>query len=77
VETAALQANLDWRGLGADPPVSQQQSVYFPRLIVPVATVITSFVDFLISFVILAGLMLWYQWWPLRQAWARGYGWPA
>ena len=38
--------------------------VYFPRLIVPAAAVITSFVDFLISFVILAGLMLWYQWWP-------------
>lgn len=38
--------------------------VYFPRLIVPAAAVITSFVDFLISFVILAGLMLWFQWWP-------------
>ncbi|MCP9796864.1 ABC transporter permease [Cyanobium sp. Lug-B] len=38
--------------------------VYFPRLIVPVAVVITSFVDFLISFGILAGLMLWFQWWP-------------
>jgi lipopolysaccharide transport system permease protein len=37
--------------------------VYFLRLIVA-AAVITSFVDFLISFVILAGLMLWYQWWP-------------
>lgn len=37
--------------------------VYFPRLIVP-AAVITSFVDFLISFVILAGLMVWFQWWP-------------
>ncbi len=38
--------------------------VYFPRLIVPTASVITSFVDFLISFLILAGLMFWYQWWP-------------
>jgi lipopolysaccharide transport system permease protein len=38
--------------------------VYFPRLIVPAAAVITSFVDFLISFVILAGLMVWFQWWP-------------
>jgi hypothetical protein len=28
---------------------------------VPASAVITSFVDFLISFVILAGLMLWYQ----------------
>lgn len=38
--------------------------VYFPRLIIPAASVITSFVDFLVSFVILAGLMAWYQYWP-------------
>lgn len=38
--------------------------VYFPRLIVPVATVAVSFVDFLISLVILAGLMAWYQFLP-------------
>ena len=38
--------------------------VYFPRLIVPAAAVISSFVDFLISLAILAGLMLWFQWWP-------------
>jgi lipopolysaccharide transport system permease protein len=38
--------------------------VYFPRLIVPAAAVITSFVDFLISFAILAGLMVWFRWWP-------------
>jgi lipopolysaccharide transport system permease protein len=38
--------------------------VYFPRLIVPAAAVITSFVDFLISFVILVALMVWFQWWP-------------
>lgn len=38
--------------------------VYFPRLIVPTATVVVSFVDFLISFVILAGMMIWYQFSP-------------
>lgn len=38
--------------------------VYFPRLIVPTAAVITNFIDFLISFFILAGLMVWYQWLP-------------
>lgn len=38
--------------------------VYFPRLVIPCASVITSFVDFLISFIILAGLAFWYQWWP-------------
>jgi lipopolysaccharide transport system permease protein len=38
--------------------------VYFPRLIVPAATVVVAFVDFLISFAILIGLMLWYQFIP-------------
>jgi lipopolysaccharide transport system permease protein len=38
--------------------------VYFPRLIVPTAAVVVSFVDFLISFVILIGLMVWYQFLP-------------
>lgn len=34
--------------------------VYFPRLVVPTSAVIVSFVDFLISGIILVGLMLWY-----------------
>ena len=38
--------------------------VYFPRLIVPAGAVITSLVDFLISFVILLGLMAWYRFAP-------------
>jgi lipopolysaccharide transport system permease protein len=38
--------------------------VYFPRLIVPAGSVITSFVDFLISGAILVALMAWYQFWP-------------
>ena len=38
--------------------------VYFPRLIVPTATIIVAFVDFLISFGILAVLMLWYRFMP-------------
>lgn len=38
--------------------------VYFPRLIIPSSAVITSFVDFLISGVIMIGLMLWYQFVP-------------
>jgi len=38
--------------------------VYFPRLIIPIAAVITSFLDFLIAFLILAAMMLWYQFWP-------------
>jgi len=38
--------------------------VYFPRLIIPTATVVTAFVDFLISFVILVGLMAYYRFIP-------------
>jgi lipopolysaccharide transport system permease protein len=38
--------------------------VYFPRLIIPAAAVVTSFIDFLISFLILIGLMVWYQYVP-------------
>jgi lipopolysaccharide transport system permease protein len=38
--------------------------VYFPRLIVPTAAVVVAFVDFLISFAILLGLLLWYQFLP-------------
>lgn len=38
--------------------------VYFPRLVIPASAVIVSFVDFLISFIILAGLMVWYGFMP-------------
>lgn len=38
--------------------------VYFPRLIVPTATVVVAFVDFLISFLIVVLLMAWYQFLP-------------
>ena len=38
--------------------------VYFPRLIVPIATIVVAFVDFLISFCILLVLMGWYRFLP-------------
>lgn len=38
--------------------------VYFPRLVVPISAVIVSFMDFLISGVILVGLMIWYGFAP-------------
>jgi lipopolysaccharide transport system permease protein len=38
--------------------------VYFPRLIVPASSVIVSFVDFLISLVLLGLLMIWFHVWP-------------
>jgi lipopolysaccharide transport system permease protein len=41
--------------------------VYFPRLIIPAAAIVTSLVDFLISLFVLIDLMVWYQYVP---------GWP-
>lgn len=38
--------------------------IYFPRMIIPASAVIVSMVDFLISFAILAVLMLWYRFIP-------------
>ena len=38
--------------------------VYFPRIIIPMATLVTAFIDFLISFVILIGMMVYYQFVP-------------
>src|ERR1700730_1558853 len=38
--------------------------VYFPRLIVPTATVVVALVDFLINFCMLLVLMVWYRFMP-------------
>lgn len=38
--------------------------VYFPRLIVPASSVVVAFVDFLVGFFVLLGLMIWYQFLP-------------
>jgi lipopolysaccharide transport system permease protein len=38
--------------------------VYFPRMIVPVATIVVALVDFLISLGILLAVMVWYQFLP-------------
>jgi lipopolysaccharide transport system permease protein len=38
--------------------------VYFPRLIVPTATVVVAFADFLITLSIVAGMMAWYRFAP-------------
>jgi lipopolysaccharide transport system permease protein len=52
--------------------------IYFPRLIVPASAVLVGFVDFLISFGLLAAMMAWYSypatermvWLPLFMLWA-------
>src|SRR5690348_2373027 len=38
--------------------------VYFPRLIVPIASIVVAFADFLITFSILIGMMIWYRFMP-------------
>jgi lipopolysaccharide transport system permease protein len=38
--------------------------VYFPRIIIPMAALVTAFIDFLISFIILIGMMVYYQFIP-------------
>lgn len=38
--------------------------VYFPRLIIPLVSIFSSFVDFIISFAILLGMMAWYGYAP-------------
>lgn len=39
--------------------------VYFPRIIVPTGSVLVSFVDFLVSLLILAAMMLWFRFAPV------------
>jgi len=43
---------------------SMISKVYFPRLVMPASAVIVSFVDFLISGIVLVGLMAWYGFVP-------------
>lgn len=53
----------------AESLVSNQQlitKVYFPRLIIPIASIMSGLVDFAISFLVLLGLMLYYGITPTR-----------
>lgn len=38
--------------------------VYFPRIIIPCASVVVSFIDFLVAFIVLIGMMIWYKFVP-------------
>ena len=55
----------------ADSMISSSQlvgKVYFPRMIIPVATVVTALIDFLVSLSILIAVMIWYRFapgWPI------------
>jgi len=37
------------------------QKIYFPRLLIPLAAVVTPLVDFVLSFLILLGMMFWFR----------------
>ena len=50
------------------------QKVYFPRLIVPIATVLSGVVDFALAFVVLLGMMLYYGLMPtINVLWLPAY----
>lgn len=38
--------------------------VYFPRIIIPISSIIVSLIDFLISLVIMTGILIWYGYLP-------------
>jgi lipopolysaccharide transport system permease protein len=38
--------------------------VYFPRLVVPVSSVLSGVIDFFIAFIVLIGMMIFYRIWP-------------
>jgi lipopolysaccharide transport system permease protein len=44
--------------------------VYFPRLIIPVASVLVGLVDFVFGFLVLLGMMLWWRLTPAATIWA-------
>lgn len=42
------------------------RKVYFPRLVIPIASVISGLVDFAIAFIVLLGMMVYYGIWPTK-----------
>jgi lipopolysaccharide transport system permease protein len=43
--------------------------IYFPRLIIPMASVLSGLVDFFVSFVVLIGMMFYYRIYPTPAIW--------
>jgi lipopolysaccharide transport system permease protein len=43
--------------------------IYFPRIILPLATILAGIVDFLIAFIVLIGMMFFYQITPTSNIW--------
>ena len=40
------------------------KKVYFPRVVVPISSILSGIVDFMLAFVVLIGMMAWYGVWP-------------
>jgi lipopolysaccharide transport system permease protein len=68
-----VAATLPWQFFSNSLSMSSQSvvnnanlisKIYFPRMIVPASSIVVSIVDFLVACSILAGLMVWYQFWP-------------
>jgi lipopolysaccharide transport system permease protein len=64
---------LPWQFISASVSASSESligssnlisKIYFPRLIVPSSSIVTSFVDFLITLVLMAAMMAWYRFAP-------------
>ena len=43
--------------------------IYFPRLIIPIAAVLAAMVDFFFSLLVLAGMMIYFHYWPTIEVW--------
>ncbi|KCZ94545.1 ABC transporter [Hyphomonas johnsonii MHS-2] len=48
-------------GLGMVKEANLISKVYFPRIILPLATTITPLIDFVLAFLFLTGMLVWYQ----------------
>lgn len=40
------------------------KKIYFPRLVIPIASILSGIIDFLLAFVVLLGMMAFYSIWP-------------
>lgn len=48
---------------------SMLTKIYFPRLVIPVSTIVSGLVDFAIAFVVLIGMLIYYDITPTRAIW--------
>lgn len=59
-------------GQSSNSLVANQQlitKVYFPRLVIPISTILAGLLDFLVAFVVLIGMMIYYGTTPTAAVW--------